>query len=84
MTGAAGGLPWLYLGRVFLHGLEVEEGDVDQVIAMDDGDQLPLHVVAFPEAQQISYLGVLRHTRDPNFYFSVQAEVCGLCMFSPS
>lgn len=32
-----------YLGNVLLHGLEVEEGDVDQVVAMDHGHQLNIH-----------------------------------------
>lgn len=50
-----------YLGRVLLHCLEVEKGDVDQVIAMDDGDQLPFHVVAFAEAQHLPQLLVLQH-----------------------
>lgn len=61
-SGVGGRRP--HLGRVLLHGLEVEEGGVDQVAAMDDGDQLPLHVVAFAEAQHVPQLGVLtRHTQ---------------------
>lgn len=51
-----------YLGRVLLHGLEVEEGGVDQVIAMDDGDQLPFNVVALAKAQHLPQLLVLEHT----------------------
>lgn len=51
-----------YLGRVFLHCLEVEERGVDQVIAMDDGYQLPFDVVTLPEAQHLPHLWVLKHT----------------------
>lgn len=51
-----------YLGRVLLHGLEVEEGDVDQVIAIDDGDHFPFNVVALAEAQHLPQLLVLEHT----------------------
>lgn len=51
-----------HLGRVFLHRLEVEEGDVDQVAAVHHGHQLPFHVLALAEAQHLSHLGVLDHT----------------------
>lgn len=49
----------LHLGRVFLHRLEVEEGNVDQVAAVHDGHQLPFHFVALAEAQHIPHLRVL-------------------------
>lgn len=52
-----------YLGGVFLHCLEVEEGDVDQVVAVDNGYQLPFYIVTLPKAEHISQLGVLTHTR---------------------
>lgn len=51
-----------YLGRVFLHCLEVEERGVDQVIAMNDSYQLPFNVVALTEAQHLPQLWVLKHT----------------------
>lgn len=51
-----------YLGCVLLHGLEVEEGDVDQVIAVDDGNQFPFDVVTLPKAQHLSQLWILKHT----------------------
>lgn len=54
--------PRRHLGRVLLHGLEVEEGNVDQVAAVHDGHQLPLHVFALAEAQHLSHLGVLEGT----------------------
>lgn len=52
-----------YLGCIFLHSLEVEEGDVDQVVAMDDGYQLPFNVVTLTEAQHLPQLRVLTHTQ---------------------
>lgn len=68
--GACGGYHG-YLGRVLLHCLEVEEGDVDQVIAMDDGDQLPFHIVALAEAQHLPQLLVLKHTHTRYYFLRV-------------
>lgn len=56
-----------YLGCIFLHGLEVEEVGVDQVVAMDDGDQLPFDVVSLTEAQHLPQLRVLTHTHKHTF-----------------
>lgn len=54
------------LGSVFLHGLEVEEGYVDQVIAVDNRYQLPLHgntpLAWFTEPQNLSDTWVLPET----------------------
>lgn len=48
-----------YLGCVFLHSLEVEEGDIDQVISIDDGYQLPFYAFSLTAAEHIPHLGVL-------------------------
>lgn len=59
-----------YLGCVFLHCLEVEEGDVDQVIAMDDSHQLPFDVVALAATQHVPQLWVLTHTHTQTHTFT--------------
>ena len=49
-----------YLGCIFLHGLEVQVRNVDQVIAIDNGYQLPLDAASLNEAEHVPQLGVLK------------------------
>lgn len=43
-----------YLGAVFLHGLEVEEGDVDQVSSIDDSYKLAFYSLTFTKTKQLT------------------------------
>lgn len=50
-----------YLGSVFLHSLEVDEGGVDQVVAVDNSHQLSFDTVALSEAEHLPQLRILPH-----------------------